>query len=169
MAPHATILVLLAAVIGLSACSNGTPTLMNLRNTEAGPDEFAIVPTQELEIPTDLAALPTPTRGGINRADPTPEADAIAALGGNIARANTSAGGLVSHASRFGVADNIRGTLAAEDEAFRGDNGGRLLERLFNTNVYFRAYRAQSLDRYAELERLRRSGVQTPSAPPPGL
>ena len=169
MAPHATTLVLMSAVIGLSACSSGGPSLMNLRNTEAGPDEFAIVPTQELEIPTDLGALPTPTLGGANRADPTPEADAIAALGGNIARANAAAGDLVSHASRFGVADNIRGTLAAEDEAFRSNNGGRLLERLFNNNVYFRAYRAQSLDRYAELERLRRSGIQTPSAPPPGF
>ncbi len=169
MATQATILVLLAAVVGLSACSSGTPTLMNLRNTEAGPDEFAIVPTEELQMPANRGELPTPTRGGINRADPNPEADAIAALGGDITRANAAASGLVSHASRFGVADNIRGTLAAEDEAFRGNNGGRLLERLFNNNVYYRAYRVQSLDRYAELERLRRSGIQTPSAPPPGL
>jgi hypothetical protein len=168
MATQPTILVLLSAVIGLSACSSGTPTLMNLRNTEAGPDEFAIVPTEELQMPANRV-LPTPTRGGSNRADPNPEADAIAALGGNITRANNAAGGLVSHASRFGVADNIRGTLAAEDETFRGNNGGRLLERLFNNNVYYRAYREQSLDRYAELERLRRSGIQTPSAPPPGL
>lgn len=166
---RATILVLVAAVMALSACSNGTPSLMNLRNTESGPDEFAIVPTNELELPADRSALPPPTLGGSNRADPTPEADAIAALGGNIARANANAGGLVSHASRFGVAADIRGTLAAEDEAFRRQNDGRILERLFSNNVYFRAYRAQSLDRYAELERLRRSGIQTPSAPPPGL
>lgn len=169
MAIRATLLVLITATLGLTACSQGTPSLMNLRNTETGPDEFAIVPTNELQLPTDRSALPTPTLGGTNRADPNPEADAIAALGGNIARANTNATGLVNHASRFGVTPNIRGTLEAEDLAFRGDNGGRLLERLFNTNTYFRAYRAQSLDRYAELERLRRSGVQTPSAPPPGL
>lgn len=164
---RAIILVLMTAT--LAACSGGTPNLMNLRNTEAGPDEFAIVPTNELELPANRSTLPTPTLGGTNRADPNPEADAIAALGGNIARANANAGGLVSHASRFGVAANIRSTLAAEDLAFRNDNGGRLLERLFNNNVYFRAYRAQSLDRYAELERMRRSGIQTPSAPPPGL
>lgn len=167
MAIRATLLVLITT-LGLTACSQGTPSLMNLRNTEAGPDEFAIVPTNELELPP-TTALPTPTRGGTNRADPNPEADAIAALGGNITRANTNAGDLVNHASRFGVTPNIRGTLAAEDEAFRGRNGGRLLERLFNTNVYYRAYREQSLNRYAELERLRRSGIQTPSAPPPGL
>ncbi len=162
-------LVLASVVIGLAACAGGTPSLMNLRNTEAGPDEFAIVPTEELQMPADRAALPAPTRGGTNRADPNPEADAIAALGGDVTRANAAENGLVAHASRFGVADNIRVTLAAEDEAFRGRNGGRLLERLFNTNVYFNAYRDQSLDRYAELDRMRRSGVRTPSAPPPGL
>ncbi|GAB5449404.1 DUF3035 domain-containing protein [Gymnodinialimonas sp.] len=168
MAMRATLLVMITT-LGLTACSQGTPTLMNLRNTESGPDEFAIVPTNELELPADRTTLPTPTRGGTNRADPNPEADAIAALGGDITRANRSAGGLVNHASRFGVAPDIRGTLAAEDLEFRGNNQGRLLERVFGTTVYFRAYREQSLDRYAELERLRRSGVQTPSAPPPGL
>ncbi|OAN75195.1 pyruvate/2-oxoglutarate dehydrogenase complex, dihydrolipoamide acyltransferase (E2) component [Jannaschia sp. EhC01] len=168
MAIRATLLVMITT-LGLTACSQGTPTLMNLRNTESGPDEFAIVPTNELELPADRSTLPVPTRGGPNRADPNPEADAIAALGGNIERANGNAGGLVGHASRFGVAPDIRSTLAAEDLAFRGANDGRLLERLFGTNVYFRAYRQQSLDRYAELERLRRAGVQTPSAPPPGL
>lgn len=169
MAIRATLLVLIAATFGLTACSQGTPSLMNLRNTETGPDEFAVVPTNDLQLPADRSALPTPTLGGTNRADPNPEADAIAALGGNIARANTNATGLVNYANRFGVTPNIRGTLAAEDLEFRGNNGGRVLERLFNTNTYFRAYRAQSLDRYAELERLRRVGVQTPSAPPPGL
>lgn len=166
MPMRATILGLTAAVLVLSGCEGATPTLMNLRNTESGPDEFAIVPTRELEMPADRTALPAPTPGGINRADPDPEADAIAALGGNIDNA-PAATGLVSYASRFGVADDIRAILAAEDEAFRRRNAGRLTERLFRNNIYFRAYREQSLDRYAELERLRRAGVQTPSAPPP--
>ncbi len=153
------------AVLALTACSDAVPNLMNLRNTESGPDEFSVVPTRELQMPTSRE-LPAPTPGGVNLADPTPEADAIAALGGNINAAPT-AGGLVSYASRFGVEGNIRGTLAAEDEQFRRQNDGRVLERLFRNNVYFDAYRDQSLDRYAELERLRRLGVQTPSAPPP--
>lgn len=169
MALRATHLVLVLALAGLSACSGGTPSLMNLRNTEAGPDEFGIVPTRELELPADRGALPPPTLGGSNRADPNPEADAIAALGGDIARANAAASGLLGYTSRLGVTADIRSTLAAEDEAFRRDNSGRILERLFNTNTYFRAYRRQSLDRYAELQRLRNSGVRTPSAPPPGL
>jgi hypothetical protein len=164
-----TSLVLVVALTGLAACSSGTPTLMNLRNTEAGPDEFGIVPTRELELPADRSILPQPTRGGANRADPNPEADAIAALGGNIERAPGAEPGLIGYTTRLGVAADIRGTLAAEDLAFRQNNSGRLLERWFGANTYFRAYRRQSLDRYAELQRLRASGVLTPSAPPPGL
>ncbi len=169
MALRATRLVLVMAFVGLSACSGGTPTLMNLRNTETGPDEFSIVPTRELELPADRGALPPPTLGGGNRADPNPEADAIAALGGDITRANSADTGLLGYTSRLGVSADIRTTLATEDEAFRRANNGRLLERLFNTNTYFRAYRRQSLDRYAELQRLRNAGARTPSAPPPGL
>jgi hypothetical protein len=72
----------------------------------------------------------------------------------------------VSHAARFGVTPGIRDQLAAEDLEFRRSNRGRPLERLFNVNVYFRAYREMSLDRYAELERWRAAGVRTPGVPP---
>ena len=164
-----TLLTLGAALIALAACGRGDPQLMNLRNTESGPDEFAILPTNPIEIPTDLAALPPPTPGGVNRVDPDPEGDAIRALGGNVARANRAAGDIVGYAGRFGVTPDIRGTLAAEDLEYRSSNRGRVLERLFNLNVYFDAYRPMSLDRYAELERLRRAGVRTPAAPPAAL
>jgi hypothetical protein len=107
--------------------------------------------------------------GGVNRVDPDPEGDAIRALGGNVERANRAAGDIVGYAARFGVTPDIRGTLAAEDLEYRSGNRGRLLERLFNLNVYFDAYRPMSLDRYAELERLRRAGVRTPAAPPAEL
>jgi hypothetical protein len=155
-----------AAALVLAACSSGTPQLMNLRNTEQGPDEFAVLPTEPLQIPENLAALPDPTPGARNRVDPDPEADAIAALGGNPGRAAGAGGGLVSYATRFGVSSDIRPVLAAEDEEFRRRNNGRILERMFGTTVYFQAYRRQALDRYAELERLRRMGVRTPAAPP---
>ncbi len=75
---------------------------------------------------------------------------------------------MVNYVSRFGVTPNIRGSLATEDLEFRRKNDGRVLERVFNVNVYFKAYRKQSLDQYAELERLRRLGVRTNSAPPEG-
>ena len=165
--PRLTTSVLLgASIFALVACSQGTPQLMNLRNTEEGPDEFAVLPTSPLEIPENLAALPEPTPGARNRVDPDPEADAIAALGGNPGRGAGAGSDLVSYTTRFGLSGDIRPVLAAEDEEFRRRNDGRILERVFGTNVYFEAYRRQSLDRYAELERLRRMGVRTPAAPP---
>ena len=155
-----------ASMLVLVACSTGTPQLMNLRNTEEGPDEFAVLPTAPLEIPENLASLPDPTPGARNRVDPDPEADAIAALGGNPARAGGARADIVNYATRFGVSGDIRPVLTAEDEEYRRRNNGRILERVFGTNVYFEAYRPQALDRYAELERLRRLGVRTPAAPP---
>lgn len=155
-----------AALIGLVACGSGDPSLMNIRNDEAGPDEFAVLPTRPLQMPDNLRSLPTPTPGATSRADPNPEADAIAALGGNASR-GSQAGDVISYAGRFGVSPDIRSTLASEDLAFRSRNDGRILERMFGTPVYFDAYSRQSLDQYAELERLRRSGIRTPAAPPP--
>jgi len=164
-------LLALAAVIVLSACAKKDSNMMNLRATGRGPDEFAILPTKPLEQPQSYAELPTPTPGGGNITDPTPKLDAIAALGGNT-KNMTRAGiprsdqGIVSAAARYGVSSDIRASLASEDVEFRSQNRGKLLERLFNVTVYFSAYEKQSLDRYAELERLRRTGVRTPAAPP---
>lgn len=158
-----------AAVFVLTACGGkGAPELMNLR-TGSGPDEFAIVPPKPLEMPETLTDLPEPTLGGTNRTDRRPEDDAVIALGGR----PDAAGGIPSadsaiyaHAARFGVDSGIRATLAAEDLEWRRDNNGRILERLFNVNVYYKAYRDQSLDQQAELARWRRLGLRTPSAPP---
>mgnify|MGYP002629348070 CR=1 FL=1 len=157
------------AMLTLAACDDGDPRLMNLRATGDGPDEFAILPPKALQMPSDLAALPEPTLGGSNLTDPTPEADAVAALGGRIregAGIPAGDGSLVNHASRYGRSASIRTELAAEDLEFRRDNKGRVLERIFNVNVYFRAYEAQSLDQQAELKRWRARGARTVSAPP---
>ena len=137
-----TVLVLAMAGSMLAGCSrNSDPELMNIRSADSTPDEFTILPNNAIEIPEDLAALPAPTPGGANRVDPNPEADVAIALGGDIARASGSGhGALISQASRFGVSADIRQVLAAEDLEFRRRNDGRLLERVFNTNVYFRAY-----------------------------
>jgi hypothetical protein len=159
-----------AAAMMLSACGgNGTPNLYNLEQPGNGPDEFAILPPGPLQLPDDLAALPPPTPGGANRTDPTPNADAIVALGGDPGGAGGIPAGdsaLVAHAARLGVTADIRGTLAAEDLEFRRDNQGRVLERLFNVNVYYKAYADQSLDQQDELAFWRSRGVRTPSAPP---
>jgi len=169
-----------AAALGLAAllagCSPGgsggdAPRLMNLDRVGSGPDEFAIVPTRPLEMPASFAELPPPAPAGRNRADPEPRAEAVAALGGNPALLGAAAvpaadAGLVARAGRFGVETGIRDRLAAEDLEFRRRNQGRFLERLFNVNVYFRAYAPMALDRHAELERWRAAGVRTPAAPP---
>ncbi len=159
-----------AAVLALAACSDPeNPILMHAASQERGPDEFSILPTRPLEMPADLSSLPPPNPGGVNRVDPQPEVDIVRALGGNPAAAvarGTADGAIVTHASRMGRDDNIRAQLAAEDLAIRQRNRGRLLERVFSVNVYHRAYEAMWLDKYAELERWRRAGVRTPSAPP---
>jgi len=166
-----------ALLLSLSACGGvfgnkeKTPELMNARAQTRSPDEFAILPTKPLQMPDSLVELPTPTPGGTNITDPTPEADAVAALGGNpaalssptIAAANA---GLVNYTGRYGRTGEIRQTLAAEDLDFRRRHDGRLLERLFNTNVYYRAYAPMSLDQYAELEYWRARGVRNVGAPP---
>ena len=124
---------------------------------------------RDLCVPETLAALPPPTVGGTNRSDPTPKEDAIIALGGNPQAAGgvpAGDGALVNYAARNGIAADIRTTLASEDLEYRRDNDGRLLERIFNVNVYYRAYADQSLDQQTELARWRRLGARTPSAPP---
>lgn len=158
----------LVAAVALSACaSDRDPQLMNLRNPGDGPDEFLVVPAKPLVIPEDMAALPTPTPGGRNLADPTPREDMIAALGGNAAAARGGSGGLVAYTTRFGTAPNIRAELAVADLEYRRQNNGRLLERWFSIPVYYNTYAPLSLDQESELERFRRAGVRTPSAPPP--
>lgn len=153
-------------LLTLAGCGDRVPTLMNIRADGAGPDEFGILPTRPLEMPEDFASLPTPTPGGGNRVDLDPEADAIAALGGNIDRAGGVSSGLAGYVTRFGITPGIRAALAAEDEEYRRRNDGRLLERIFAVNVYYDAYEPVSLDQYRELERMRRAGIRTPAAPP---
>lgn len=160
----------LAVVVLLAACSND-PQLMNIKAGGDGPDEFAIVPTKPLQMPEDLSQLPAPTPGGANITDPTPLADAVGALGGNPAQlaaqgVGAADGALLSYSARYGRQPGIREQLAVEDVEWRSQRGRRLLETLARTNVYFRAYEAMSLDQHAELERWRRAGARTPSAPP---
>lgn len=161
------------AVLGLGACSSD-PHLMSIQAGGSGPDEFAILPTKPLELPPDLNRLPAPNPGGPSITDPTPEADAVAALGGNPGQLTAQGVGvgdtaLIAHASRTGRAGDIRAVTAAEDEAFRARHGRRLLEILARTNVYYRAYEPQTLDARSELERWRGAGARTPAAPPPPL
>ena len=166
-------LVTALALGGCGGAKDKQPELMHLRSSTSGPDEFGILPTKPLAMPDSLTELPAPTPGGANITDPTPQADAVAALGGDPARVTgtgRAAGdrGLLGHSGRFGTEAGIRDRLATEDLEWRRKHDGRLLERLFNINVYLKAYAPMSLDQQAELERWRKQGLRTPAAPPSG-
>ena len=108
----------------LSACSDTPPKLRDLYDPYAGPEEFAISPNLELEMPQDLASLPAPTPGGKNLTDPNPKGDAIALLGGDpnrvtASQSGTRDGALLTYATRFGFDPNIRETVSEEDRRFR--------------------------------------------------
>ncbi len=165
--------VIVASVaVALVACDrNEGPRLMNIASSGQGPDEFSIIPNKPLRAPESYTELPPPTPLGRNRADASPLADAVVALGGDPAA--TRQGGvpsadlqLVRHTDRYGRNDRIRAELAAADLRFRRENQGRVLERVLDVNVYFEAYEHMSLDKYAELERFRAIGIRTPAAPP---
>lgn len=166
------IAIALGAALALTSCGNrnAAPELMNIRS-KGSPDEFAILPVKPLELPTSLNDLPAPTPGGSNRTDQNPEADAIVALGGTPQAVTGGVpaldGALYAQANRFGTESEIRSQLAAEDLKWRRDHDGRLLERMFNQNIYYKAYSAQALNQQNELEYWRQRGIRTPSAPPP--
>ena len=168
-------LILAGVAMGfLAGCdtSSGIDQLFAKSSNDAGPDEFAILPTKPLQLPDDLTSLPEPDLGGANLVDPQPRHDAVAALGGRPERLDSDKiyggeGALLTAATRYGTGANIRSVLANEDEQFRKKNGPKLFERLFGTDIYFRRYEGQTLQARRELARLRRLGARTPTAPPP--
>lgn len=154
----------------LTACSSGERPLHDMRSSSGGPDEFSVMPVAALEIPTTMT-LPAPTPGGANLTDPTPKADAIAALGGNAAAAYrggipASDVALVARAGRNGTQGDIRAVLAAEDARFRAGKKRLSVLSILSRDRYFKAYAPGALDAYAELARFRAAGVATPTAPP---
>jgi hypothetical protein len=164
------LVVVLATVAG---CSNRGEDvqLRRIEKPGAGPDEFSILPGKALQSPENYATLPAPTPGAANLTDQNPKGDGVAALGGNPAALNAGAisqrdAGLVRHASRYGVQSGIRQTLAVEDQEVRRRHGRVNILRLGPTDDYTDAYKRQWLNSHAELRRLRRLGIETPTAPP---
>lgn len=159
-------------LIALSLAGCSSRGLMDLRTDSEGPDEFLILPSKELVVPDNLAALPEPTPGGANRTDQNPQGDAIAALGGrpealvpgNSVPAADSA--LLAQTRRYGVPGNIREDLAQADSEFRRRQSRGTRIRLFPVDRYKQAYRRDAIDPFEQAEQFRRSGVQTPTSPP---
>jgi len=161
----------LTVVLLISACSDRVPRLSNLETSSGGPDEFSILPGKPLQSPQNYTELPVPTPGANNLTNPTPKADAVAALGGRRGFAGRSGigaadGPMLAYASRYGVQPSVRVDLAETDLAFRRRRTSILSLGWFGKNRYYSAYRSQALDPYLALERLRAAGVKTPSAPP---
>ena len=73
-------MIVLVGAVAVAGCSQ--KGLRDIRKTGTGPDEFLVLPNKPLNEPADYSSLPEPTPGAGNIADPTPQADAIAALGG---------------------------------------------------------------------------------------
>lgn len=142
----------------------------NFRLKDAGPDEFAVLPTKELEQPEDYETLPEPTLGSKNRVDLTPKRDAVVALGGKAEQLDSNQIGageqaLVTAASRYGVSAGIREKLAEEDAAYRHKHRARFIGKWYTDASYLKRHKEQSLQAYDELQRLRAMGVRTPSSP----
>ena len=157
---------LLLAAAALAGCAEGG-IAGNLRAAGIGgtPDEFMVLPTKPLEMPADLAALPAPTPGAVNRVDYQPKLQAVASLTGKETPAGTaSAGPLIARAGP--VDPNIRAEPAAADVVYRENNRGQLIPRLILQDNELLIYDGEMLDRGAEFERLRAQGVAVPPAPP---
>lgn len=169
---RAILLIVTAGAI-LAGCANRDITMRNLDRTNGdGPEEFAVLPVKPLQQPQSYNDLPAPTPGAANLTDPTPRADAIAALGGNPAAGAgaipAADAALVRGATRYGVPANIRADLAQDDLEFRRRASLFTKLRLFKVDRYNQAYRRQVLDPFAERDRFQRAGIRTPSAPPTG-
>ncbi|MGR3761512.1 DUF3035 domain-containing protein [Roseobacteraceae bacterium NS-SX3] len=163
-------MIVLAGAVAVTGCAQ--KGLRDIRKPGTGPDEFLVLPSKPLETPESYAALPVPTPGGSNRTDPNPEAEAVAALGGNPAALVPGQGvpagdaALVTASSRYGVEPAVRASLAEEDAEFRRKKrfSGRI--KLFPVDRYEQIYSKQTLDPFAVNEQFRRAGAGTPSAPP---
>ena len=167
------VLAVLGLSLAVSACS-GNNGLRALNRSKDGPDEFKILPVKPLEAPSNYTALPVPTPGGVNRTDPSPNADAVAALGGRPSaivpgdKIPTSESALLQQASRYGVTPDIREELATADADFRRRQGRWTGLSIVPVDRYSQVYEREAMDPYAEAKRFLKLGIQVPAAPPEG-
>ena len=118
---------------------------MNLKQTGKGPDEFGILPPKPLEMPKTWPNCRRRRRAARTCTDPTREADAIVALGGDPARRAAAFPQATARwramPARYGVTPDIR-----QHTGRRGSGVPRATIRppagtLFNVNVYYKAYK----------------------------
>ena len=171
MRPTRGIVLGMVLALTLGACAN--TGLRTLKSRSAGPDEFLVQPVKPLQLPPDVEVLPPPTPGGRNLVDANPLEDATIAVGG---RKQSSPDGpipggdgvIVTYASRFGVAGDIRQSLAQEDAEFRRKKSRFTQYRIVNVDRYNEVYKRFAINPFAVAESYRQIGVKTPSSPPSG-
>ena len=157
---------LLIGTMAVGGCQEGG-LAANLRSAGVGgsPDEFLVLPTRPLEMPTDLGALPAPRPGTVNRVDYRPHAEAIAGLTGRTTPPGTASGEAL--VARVGTgAPGIRTELAVEDVEWRRTHRGLLLERWFSRDRDALTYRQQTLNAPLTYEQMQARGLRVPPAPP---
>ena len=150
----------------LSACSSDDARLRDLYDVGTGPEEFAVLPSKPLTIPSNLKNLPVPDLAAGNLSDPTPKHDLIEILGGSIDNSISipeKDKNLLKYVSRAGVDANIREELADDDRKFLRRMGVLTSVKLFRVDRYNQIYRKMTLSAPKELERWRSLGVRTPS------
>jgi hypothetical protein len=160
------------AALTLAACTgrDGSRSL-TLVGRNDGPNEFSLVPAKPLQQPEDLTALPEPTPGGPNRSDRNPEAEAIAALGGDqgaiFGPSPAADNALLANATRFGVDSDIRRELARDHLDYIRQPRGILRRRISLTpEEYLDAYDFMALDQATMNHLARRVGTRTPAVQP---
>lgn len=162
------IALLVLITFALGACAN--KGLRDLQNVSDGPNEFMLQPSKPLQSPASYSDLPPPTPGQSNLTDRSALNEGTIAFGGRPEAADAaipaSDGALVQHASRLGVAPDIRGDLAQSDARFRKRKARFTQFRIVPVDRYNQAYRRETLNADNEASRWRAAGARTPSYAP---
>ncbi|MCI4664515.1 MAG: DUF3035 domain-containing protein [Neomegalonema sp.] len=132
-----------------------------------GPDPFTVVRNKPLEIPTDKAKLPAPKPGARSRVEPTPEADARAALigsppGTTAAAPSAAEAGLLKRAGAADASDDVRSKLKKD----RSEDDERLLDGVLGSILGDDKPNEEPLDPSKEARRLSEEAKKTSN---PGL
>lgn len=146
------------AVLGLTLALVGCGEFNVRRDlglVSKGPDEFTVIKQKPLQMPNDVAALPTPKPGARSLVEPDPAADARRALLGDQAAVPAPAAApgaseqvLVKAAGADAADPNIRATLDEEAKDLAED------ERILDAWLGRDKPNEQPLDAAAEARRL---------------